>query len=298
MLLTVKRLKGIVAAVVTPFTSGDEFDSEGLATLVSHLVENGIHGIMTTGGNGEFPHLLSNERKQVLEVTVDSVKGKIPVIACTTGCSTKETLLYTKHAEDEGADAAILLPPYYYKLPPDQIFQFYKSVAEETELPLIVYNNPGYTGNLIPPKLMIKILSIDGVIGLKQSEYDISQAVETIRQMGDKVSIMTGIDSQLFPMLCIGGRGIFSTAACVVPDQMVELYNVFQEGDVKRALSIFMKLQVLNRFFEYDPGYVAPCKEALMMLGLPAGHVRAPLPTLSKQEREQLSDALVKLGLL
>lgn len=298
MMLTAKKLKGVVGAIVTPFTVDDEIDAEGLAKLVDHLVENGVHGIMTTGGNGEFPHLLPHERKQVLEVAVNSVKGKIPVIACTTGCSTKETLLYTKHAEDAGADAVILVPPYYYKLPPDQIFQFYKSVAEKTELPLIVYNNPGYTGNPIPPKLMVRILSLNGVIGLKQSEYDISQAIEVVRQMGDKVSIMTGIDSQFFPILCIGGTGIFSTAACVVPRQMVEVYNAFQEGDIKKALSTCMKLQVLNRFFEYDPGYVAPCKEALMMLGLPAGHVRPPLPMLSKQEKEQLREALVKLELL
>ena len=222
-MLTVERLKGIVAAVVTPFTIDDEIDIEALAKLVSYLVERGIHGIMTTGGNGEFPHLLPDERKEVLEVVVDSVKGRNPVIACTTRCSIKETLLYTKHAEDAGAEAAILVPPYYYKLPPDGLFKYYKTVAEGTELPLIVYNNPGYTKNPIPPKLMFKILSIRGVIGLKQSEYDISQTIEILRQMGEKVSIMTGIDSQLFPILCVGGRGIFSTAACRVRREMNEL---------------------------------------------------------------------------
>lgn len=297
-MLTAEKLEGIVPAVVTPFTSDDEIDIGGLAKLVDYLIENGVHGIMTTGGNGEFPHLLSHERKKVLEVVIDVAKRSIPVIACTTGCSTKETLLYTKHAEDAGADAAILVPPYYYKLPPNQIFQFYRSVAEETELPIIVYNNPEYTGNPINPELMSKIFSINGVIGLKQSEYNISQTLEIVRQMGNGVSIMTGIDSQLFPILCIGGKGVFSTAACVVPRQMVELYEAFKGRDVKRALKIHMKLQVLNRFFEYDPGYVAPCKEALVMLGLPSGHVRLPLPMLTEKEKEQLRVALVKLELL
>ena len=297
-MLTAEKLKGIIAAVVTPFTSDDEFDQVGLEKLLRHLVENGVHGIMTTGGNGEFPHLLPDERKKVLQTTVDSVKGKVPVIACTTACSVKETILNTQHAENAGADAAILVPPYYYKLPPEQIYQYYKSIAEKTKLPIVVYNNPGYTGNPIPPKLSVQILAIKGVIGLKQSEYDISQMMEILRQTNEKVSILTGIDSQLFPALCVGGRGIFSTAACVVPRQMVRLYDTFNRGDIRTALRIKMELQILNRFFEYDPGYVAPCKEALRILGLPGGHVRAPLPSLTKEEKVQIKGAMVKLGLV
>jgi len=287
-----------VPATVTPFTPHDEVDVEGLRKLTDHLIECGVHGLMTTGGNGEFPHLLPDERRKVLEVVVDETNGRVPVIACTTACSTRETILYTKHAKETGADAAIVVQPYYYKLPDAQIFEYYQRIAEETDLPLVVYNNPGYTGNAIPPNLMVRILSLNGVIGLKQSEYDLSQTLEIIRQAGDKVSIMTGIDSQVFPILCIGGRGVFSTAACVVARQMVELYKAFERGDVKGALKLHMKLQILNRFFEYDPGYVAPCKEALTMLGLPAGHVRSPLPRLTEQERVQLKEALIKLKLL
>lgn len=297
-MLNASELKGIIAAVVTPFTPKDELDQPGLQRLLHHLVECGVHGIMTTGGNGEFPHLLADERRQVLQTTVDSVKGKVPIIACTTACSVKETIMNTKHAESVGADAAIIVPPYYYKLPPDQIYQYYKSIAEKTKLPIVVYNNPGYTGNPIPPNLSVKILAIKGVIGLKQSEYDISQMMEILRQTDERVSILTGIDSQLFPALCIGGKGIFSTAACVVPRQMVKLYDTFNRGDIKTALKIQTELQILNRFFEYDPGYVAPCKEALKMMGLPGGNVRAPLPPLTEDEKVQIKNALARLGLV
>jgi len=296
--LTAEKLRGIVPAMVTPFTPQDEVDVKGLKKLTNHLIECGVHGIMTTGGNGEFPHLLPDERRKVLEVVVDEANGRVPVIACTTACSTRETVLYTKHARDTGADAAIVVQPYYYKLPDAQILEYYQRIAEETDLPIVVYNNPEYTGNAIPPNLMVRILSLDGVIGLKQSEYDMSQTLEIIRRVGDKVSVMTGIDSQVFPVLCIGGRGAFSTAACVVARQMVELYETFEGGDVKGALKLHMKLQALNRFFEYDPGYVAPCKEALTMLGLPAGHVRSPLPRLTEQEKVQLKEALMELKLL
>ncbi|MEM3087972.1 MAG: dihydrodipicolinate synthase family protein, partial [Candidatus Bathyarchaeia archaeon] len=115
--MTAEKLKGIVPAMVTPFTKDDRVDVEGLRTLTNFVIENGVHAIMTTGGNGEFPHLLPEERKQVLEVVVDEANGRVPIIACTTACSTKETILNTKHAKDAGADAAIVVQPYYYKLP-------------------------------------------------------------------------------------------------------------------------------------------------------------------------------------
>jgi len=295
-MLTADKLKGIIPAMVTPFTKDDKVDIEGLRTLTNFVIENGVHAIMTTGGNGEFPHLLPDERKQVLEVVVDEANGRVPIIACTTACSTKETILNTNHAEDAGADAAIIVQPYYYKLPSQQLFLYYQKIAEETDFPIVVYNNPEYTGNNIDPKLMVQISTIEGIIGLKQSNYDISQTLEIIRQVGNKISVLTGIDSQLFPVLCIGGHGVFSTAGCVIPRQMVELYEAFEKGSIKKAYEMHMKLQVLNKFFEYDPGYVAPCKEALMMLGLPAGHVRSPLPALTKPEKEQIRKALVELG--
>ncbi|MEM3059057.1 MAG: 4-hydroxy-tetrahydrodipicolinate synthase [Methanomassiliicoccales archaeon] len=297
-MLTSADLKGIVVAIVTPFTVNDEVDTEGLERLARFYIESGVHGIMTTGGNGEFPHLLPYERKLVLETVIDAVRGKIPVIACTTACSVKETIEYTKHAENAGADAAIVVQPYYYKLPEERIFDYYNDVAKNTSLPIIVYNNPGYTKNPISPKLMSKLFEIKNVIGLKQSEYDISQMIEILRCNTKGISILTGIDSQLFPALCVGARGIFSTASCVVPKQMVELYETFIAGNVEKAREIHMKLQVLNRFFEYDPGYVAPCKEALRLMGLPSGHVRAPLPELSEAERRLLKKALISLGLL
>ncbi len=291
-------LRGVIAAIPTLFTPEDELDVEGLETLVNFCVDNGVHGIMTTGGNGEFPHLLPEERKQVLETTIETVNGRVPVIACTTACSTKETVLYTEHAETEGADAAIVVPPYYFNLPSEQIFEYYEDVARNTQLPIVVYNNPNYTKNPIPPELMERILDIEGMIGVKQSESNISQATEIIRTKGEEISVMTGIDSQFFPALCIGAKGIFSTASSVVPGLMVELYETFQEGEIMKALELHKELQALNRFFEYDPGYVAPCKEALSLMGMPSGHARAPLPSLSDKDREKIEDALIRLSVL
>jgi 4-hydroxy-tetrahydrodipicolinate synthase len=287
--------RGVIAAVVTPFKPDYELDEEGLKKLVDYLTKNRVHGIMTTGGNGEFPHLLHEERWKVLEVAIEAAKGRVPIIACTASCSTKETLMLTGHAKEVGADAVIIVPPYYFKLPEESIYEHYKTVAEKVKVPIIVYNNPEYTGNNICPKLMAKLSEIEGIVGLKQSNYDISQTTEIIRLVGDKIAVLTGIDSQLYPTLCIGGKGVFSTAACVLPRQMVELYEAFESGDYSKALKIHMKLQTINRFLEYDPGYVAPCKEMLRMLGLPAGPVRPPLPPFPSEKRTEIEEALKAL---
>lgn len=290
--------KGIIPAVVTPFKPNYELDEEGLKKLVDYLVKNRVHGIMMTGGNGEFPHLLHWERRKVLEIAIEAAKGRVPIIACTASCSTKETLILTAHANEVGADAVIMVPPYYFKLPEESIYKHYKTVAEKVKIPVIVYNNPEYTGNNISPKLMAKLSEINGVVGIKQSNYDISQTAEIIRLVGDKIAVLTGIDSQLYPTLCIGGKGVFSTAACVVPRQMVELYEAFESGDYPTAFEIHKKLQTINRFLEYDPGYVAPCKEMLGMLGLPAGPVRPPLPPFPNEKRIEIEEALQALNVM
>ena len=297
-MITRSELRGVIVAIVTPFTEDGKLDEESLRRITSYLLEKGVHGIMTTGGNGEGPHLLREERKAVTQIVVEVVKGQIPVIAGTAACSTMETILLTEDAVEVGADAAIVTPPFYFTLPDNYLYEHYERLAASVDIPIIVYNNPLYTGNNLQPGLIARLADIDGIIGLKQSNADLGQLVEVIRLVGDKISVLTGIDSQFYPSLCAGSKGIFSTAACVVPQQMVDLFNAFEKGNHKAASAIHMKLQDLNRFFEYDPGYVAPCKESLIMLGLPAGPVRAPLPHLTEQQRAQIRQALLHLGLL
>jgi 4-hydroxy-tetrahydrodipicolinate synthase len=293
-----KDLKGVIAAIVTPFKENGELDEDGLKRLTGFLLENGVHGIMTTGGNGEFPHLLREEKRIVTETVVKEVKGMIPVIAGTAACGTKETVLLSNDAREVGASAVIVTPPYYFQLPDESIFEHYQIVAEKVDIPIIVYNNPLYTGNNLTPGLIDRVADLKGVIGLKQSNSDLGQLVEAIRMSGEKISINTGIDSQFYPSLCAGAKGIFSTAACVIPKQMVQIFDLVQSGQHREAFNLHMEIQRLNCLLEYDPGYVSPCKEALSMLGLPGGPVRKPLPELNPTERSSLQDALRELHLL
>ena len=291
-------LKGVIAAIATPFDSDGCLDVDGVAKLAQYAVDGGCHAIMTSGGTGEFPHLTREEKKVIAQTVADGAKGKAWVIAGTAACSTLEALQLCHDAKEAGADAAILVPPYYFRLPDESIYRHFEAVAKDAGLPVVIYNNPLYTGNNMSPELIARISQIPGIIGLKQSNPDLGQLVEVLRTAQPGFSILTGIDSQFYPALCVGAAGIFSTAACVAPAMMVEIYRAFLQHDHTKALATHMKLQILNRFLEYDPGYVAPCKEALKMMGLPGGPVRAPLPSLTPAERSALEDALKQLRLL
>lgn len=293
-----KDLKGVIPAIVTPFNEDDELDHKGLEDLVVFLIDSGIHAIMTTGGTGEFPHLLREERKEVTRAVARVSKGRVPVIAGTAGCGTKETILLSKDAAEAGADAVIVTPPYYFKLPDESLLEHFRILSENLDIPIVIYNNPLYTGNNLSPALIDRTADIHGVIGLKQSNTDLGQFVEVVRMSGEKISVCTGIDSQFYPTLCAGGKGIFSTAACVIPKQMVQIYNLTRDGKHDEAFKVHVKIQNLNRLLEYDPGYVSPCKEALRMMGLPGGPVRKPLPDLTPDQREELKAALEELNLL
>ena len=288
---------GVIPAIPTPFTpDGREVDEAALRRIVGHVVEGGVHGIMTTGGTGEFPHLSREERRRVTEVAVSEAAGAATVFAGTAACSTWEAIALTEDAAAAGAGAAILTPPFYFGIPEEMLHRHFADVAAAGVLPVVVYNNPLYTGNPLGPQLIAELMRLDGVVGLKQSEDDLGQLVEALRlaEVSGR-SLCTGIDSQFYAALCVGARGIFSTAAAIVPAQMVRLYDLVQDGDHEGALAQHRLLQPLNRFLEYDPGYVSPTKEALRMLGLDCGPVRRPLPDFPESERAALREALATL---
>lgn len=293
-------LRGVIPAIPTPFTAdGRSVDEAALRRVTRHVLDGGVHGIMTTGGTGEFPHLSRDERRQVQRVVAEETAGAVPIYAGTAACATWEAIALMEDAAAAGADAAILTPPFYFGIPDEMLAGHFEDVARAGVLPVVVYNNPLYTGNALSPALIAALMEIDGVIGLKQSEDDLGQLVEALR-LADATgrSLCTGIDSQFYPALCIGARGIFSTAAAIVPGEIVRVYERQQAGDHAGALEQHERLQPLNRFLEYDPGYVSPAKEALTMMGISCGPVRRPLPDFPEGERGALREALLALGAL
>jgi 4-hydroxy-tetrahydrodipicolinate synthase len=292
-------LRGVVAAIVTPFDPWDSVDLAAAGRLTGWLMDSGVHGIMTTGGTGEFPHLSRSERRGLTSAVVRQVGGRIPVIAGTGACSTREVLGLCEDAADVGADAVITVPPYYFPLPDAAIAAFFEAVADRSPLPVVVYNNPLYTGNSMRPSLIAEILCHDNIAGLKQSSSDLGQLVDVIQEVrvarGLTRALFTGVDSQFAGSLAIGADGIYSTAGGIIPELMVRLYSLAAAGETAAAAQL--QLQPLNRFLEYDPGYVAPAKEALRILGLDVGQPRAPLPGLTDGELARLRSALAQLEL-
>jgi 4-hydroxy-tetrahydrodipicolinate synthase len=299
-MLAADGLRGVIPAIPTPFTpDGRDIDSSALRRVTRYVIDGGVHGIMTTGGTGEFPHLSVDERRCVTEIVVEEAAGEVPIIAGTAACSTAEAIALTEDAARAGADAAILTPPFYFRIPDDNLYEHFAAVAAAASIPIVVYNNPLYTGNNLGPTLIAPLMELSNVIGLKQSSDDLGQLVEALRlSSGSGRSLCTGIDSQFYAALCIGARGIFSTAAAIAPAPMVRLYDLVRAGDHARALAQHELLQPLNRFLEYDPGYVSPTKEALEMIGISCGPVRRPLPDFPDGEREALRTALASLGVL
>lgn len=297
-MITPKDVKGIIAAIVTPFGDNEDVDYEGLKTLTRYLVDGRVDAIMPVGGAGEFPHLDSEEKRLVIKTISEEVKGTIPVIAGTAACSTRESLHLMRDAKQGGADAAIMVPPYYFGLDDKALFIHFQTLAEANVLPVVVYNNPLYTGNQMSPALLAELMDVKNIIGIKQSNADMGQLVEVIRLVKKDSSICTGVDSQFFPALMVGAKGVYSTAGGVVPKQMKAIYDLFGGGRFEEARELHLKIQELNRFLEYDPGYVSPAKEALRMLGLPAGPVRRPMPELNEEQKEGLKRSLKNIGAL
>jgi 4-hydroxy-tetrahydrodipicolinate synthase len=289
-------LRGTMAALITPFEDDLSLDAAGLPSVVKHVIDGGATGVMTTGGTGEFPSLTRDERALITEITVKAAANRLPVIAGTAACSTGEVIALSHDARDAGADAVIVTAPYYFPLPEAALYEHYASIARDAGLPLVVYNSPLYTGNNLSPDLLVRLLELPGIIGIKQSNADLGQLMEILSRAPKGRSICTGIDSQYYAALAIGANGIYSTGAMVLPNRYSELYDFVQQGRHDEARALQLALQPLNQFFEYDPGYVAPCKEALRLLGCPAGPVRKPLPELNNEQRAGIRKALVELG--
>lgn len=293
-----EEVRGIIAAIITPFEENEDVDYAGLRTVTRYLVDGGVDAIMPIGGTGEFPHLEREEKKYIIKTVSEEVKGATPVIAGTAACSTRESLELMRDAKEAGADAAIMVPPYYFILDDEALFYHFQTLAEANVLPIVVYNNPLYTGNQMSPLLLAKLMEVKNIIGIKQSNSDMGQLVEVLRLAKKDSSICTGIDSQFFPALMVGSKGVYSTAGGVIPRQMKAVYSLFCEGKFEEARNLHLRLQELNRFLEYDPGYVSPAKEALRILGLPGGPVRRPMPELTEDQKEGLRQSLKNIGAL
>jgi 4-hydroxy-tetrahydrodipicolinate synthase len=289
-------LKGAFTAIVTPFKNG-QLDEEAYRALIERQIEGGIHGLVPCGTTGESPTLSHAEHKRVVEILIDQVKKRVPVIAGSGSNSTAESVELTKHAQAAGADYALMITPYYNKPTQEGLYQHYKTVTDATKIPIVVYNVPGRTSLNLLPETMARLAGIPNIVGLKDATGDLRQGSKTLELCGDKITVLSGDDFTTFPLLCVGGMGAISVVSNVVPGDMAGMCNAFFKGDLEGAKKLHYKMWPLTEamFYETNP---APVKTAMKMLGLTTGEIRQPLCPMSAANEEKLRQVMQKYGLI
>ncbi len=289
------RLEGTYTALVTPFRADGSVDFDALSALIEWQIEEGIDGLVPCGSTGEAATLSHTEDGQIVRHVIDVAAGRVPVIAGTGSNSTRVAVGRTCEAAEAGADGALLISPYYNKPTQDGIFHHFRTVAEDSGLPLVLYNIPGRTASRIEPDTTARLSRVPGVIGLKEAGGDLGLTSQTIQLSSPEFSVVSGDDSLTLPMLAIGGRGVISTSSNVVPREMAEITRAFAAGDVERARRVHYELLPLMDalFVETNP---IPVKTALHILGrIPDPTLRLPLVEMQKSNRDRLESALAGL---
>jgi 4-hydroxy-tetrahydrodipicolinate synthase len=288
--------EGVLTALVTPFRDGD-LDEEALRDLIERQIEAGVDGLVPCGCTGESATLSHAEHENVVEVTVQAVRGRVPVVAGTGSNDTAAAIEFTRHAKRAGADGALLISPYYNKPTQQGIVEHYAAVACAAQLPLLIYNIPGRTGSNILPTTMARLADIEHVVGVKEACGDLAQISELIARCPDGFDVLSGDDALTLALLAIGAQGVISTTSNVAPVEMCELVRAFRAGDAARARAIHYQLLPLfdALFCETNP---IPVKTALHLMDLIGPEIRLPLTPIEEGNRERLQVVLKELGVV
>jgi 4-hydroxy-tetrahydrodipicolinate synthase len=288
--------KGAMTAMVTPFKDG-KIDEATLRSLIERQIDGGIDGLVPCGTTGESATLTHEEHKRVIEITVETAGGRVPVIAGTGSNSTSESVILTKFAKEAGADAALLITPYYNKPSQEGLYQHYKSVAESVDMPIVLYNVPGRTAVNMLPETTARLSQIESIIGIKEATGNLEQVSETIRLSRDGFVLLSGDDASTLPILAVGGHGVISVISNLVPGVVKEMHVAMDEGGYEEAREIHERLLPLSSAMFIDTNPV-PVKAALAMMGLIGTELRLPLVELSSANKETLKSALKEFGLI
>ena len=288
---------GSIVAIVTPFKD-KKVDETALGDLIEFQLENGTHGIVPCGTTGESPTLTHSEHQDVIKFTIEVVKKRVPVIAGTGSNSTEEAISLTQFAQKAGADGSLVIAPYYNKPTQEGLYQHFKTVASNTDIPIILYNVPGRTGVNIQPETVSRLRGdCKNIVGIKEASGSLEQASKILNLCGMDFILLSGDDSINFPLLTIGGRGFITVTANVAPKDVAELYNKFSTGDIDGARELHYKLLPLNEalFLETNP---VPVKRALALMGKIELGFRLPLCEMSKANLDKLKSVIKNYGLI
>lgn len=281
----------LITAMVTPFDEKGEIDYKATKNLLDHLINNGTDGVVVAGTTGESPTLSTEEKLELFSFVIKEVNGRIPVIAGTGSNNTKASIELTKEAEKLGADGIMVVAPYYNRPSQEGLYAHFKAIAESTSLPMMVYNIPGRTACNIEVDTIVKLSQIDNILSVKEASGDLDAMAEIIERTDENFVLYSGDDSLTLPVLSIGGKGTVSVAAHIVGNEMKEMIELFNAGDIKSASAIHRKLLPTFQALFSAPS-PTPLKAVLNLTGIPVGDVRLPLVPLSEEQIEGLKNKI------
>ena len=281
---------GSFVAMITPFKDG-KVDEQGVADLVEFQLRNGTNGLVPCGTTGEAVTLSDEEHLRVVQITIETAGGRVPIVAGTGTNSTEKTIKATKAVAKLGADAALVVTPYYNKPTPEGLFQHYKAINDAVDLPIVAYNVPTRTSVNMSADTTLRISGLPNVVAVKEASGSMDQVSEILQDAAPDFAVMSGDDSVTLPLLALGGTGVVSVVANIAPAAMSDLVAAFHAGDVARARELHHQIFGLCRamFIETNP---IPVKTAAGMLGLCSDELRLPLVALSDGNRAKLKAAL------
>ena len=290
------RFEGTYVAMVTPFDKNEQIDEEGFRSNINYLIDQGVNGLVGAGTTGESATIDHEEHKKIIEILVDEVDGRVETVAGTGSNSTYEAADLTKFAADAGADAALLITPYYNKPQQHALIEHYRYVAEKSELPIIAYNVPSRTGVDMTVDTIVELAKIDYIDAVKEASGSVDKISDIYRALQhegleDDFNILSGEDSLTLPIMAVGGTGVISASANIDAKRMVLMVDSILNDDYTRAMELHYEMVELIRalFIESNP---VPVKTAMNLMGLPSGPLRQPLAEMLPENLEVLKKAL------
>ena len=288
--------RGAIVAIVTPFKDG-KVDEEALRRLIEEQIAAGTDGIAPCGTTGESTTLSHVEHDRVIEITIEAVNKRVPVIAGTGSNSTAEALRLTRHAWEAGADGALIVCPYYNRPTQEGLYHHYRTIAEEVPIPIIIYNIAGRTGVNMQTETLARLAKLKNIVGVKEASGSLKQMSDVIQFCGPDFDVLSGDDIFTLALMAIGGKGVISVISNVVPADMAGLVDAFNTGDLEKARALHYKMSPLidALFIETNP---IPVKTAMAMMGKIDSELRLPLCRMSEKNEAILKEAMRQYGLI
>ena len=291
--------RGIIPAVVTPLTSAGKFSEPAMRKLINYLIDGGVHGLFITGTTGEFYGLTPEEKRAIYQVTLDETRGRVPIYAGTNGITTRESVMLTQLAEECGLDAVSILTPMFITPTQEQLITHYKTIAANTSLPVLLYNNPPKTGVNLTAPTVAKLAEVPNIVSIKDSSGDLTLTAEYIRLTRgiDNFNVLMGRDTLIYGALCYGAAGSIASCANVAPRLCADIYDKYMAGDLPGSLEAQFKLAPLRIAFTLGT-FPAVIKESLALLGLDVGPCMDPVGPMNDEEREKVRQVLIGMDLI